>query len=131
MTTLIGAESVALMANITPEFASSLGHRSIGERAHSAAFLGADAILISGPITGAPTDTAQLREAKHAIPRTPVLANTGVTADTVQEILAVADGAVVGTTLKRDAITWNPVDPARVAAFMAAAAHARESKVGA
>lgn len=60
-----------------------------------------------------------------------MLANTGVTADTVQEILAVADGAVVGTTLKRDAITWNPVDPARVAAFMAAAAHARESKVGA
>jgi uncharacterized protein len=125
----IGADSVALLANITPEFASPLGHRSIGERARSAAFLGADAVLISGPITGAPTDTGQLREAKQAIPRTPVLANTGVTADTVQEILAVADGAIVGTSLKRGAVTWNPVDADRTAAFMAAAARARESRM--
>ncbi len=125
----IGAESVALLANITPEFASPLGHRSIGERARSAAFLGIDVVLISGPITGVPTDTGQLREAKEAIPRTPVLANTGVTADTVADVLAVADGAIVGTTLKRCAVTWNPVDPGRAAAFMAAAARARENGV--
>src|SRR5580692_2634931 len=102
--TQIGAEPVALLANITPEFASPLGHRSITKRARSAAFLGVDALLISGPITG-------------------------VTADTVTEILAIADGAIVGTTLKRDAVTWNPVDAGRAAAFMAAAARARESGV--
>ncbi len=124
----IGAESVALLANITPEFASPLGRRTIAERARSAAFLGIDAILISGPVTGVPTDAGQLREAKQAVPHTPVLANTGVTADTAAEILAIADGAIVGTTLKRDAVTWNPVDPARAAAFMAAAARARESE---
>ncbi len=125
----IGADSVALLANITPEFASSLGHRSIGERAQSAAFLGIDAILISGPITGVPTDTGQLREAKEAAPNTPVLANTGVTADTVADVLAVADGAIVGTTLKRGAVTWNPVDQARATEFMNAAARTRESGV--
>lgn len=124
--TAIGAESVALLANITPEFASPLGHRSITERARSAAFLGIDAVLISGPITGLPTDTGQLREAKQAIPHTPVLANTGVTAGTVRDVLAVADGAIVGTSLKRDAVTFNPVDRGRAAAFMDAAAHARE-----
>jgi hypothetical protein len=124
----IGADRVALLANITPEFASPLGHRSVGERARSAAFLGVDAILISGPITGVPTDIRLLREAKHAAATTPVLANTGVTADTVQDILAVADGAIVGTTLKRDAVTWNAVDPDRAAAFMAAAARARQSE---
>jgi len=127
--TNIGAESVALLANITPEFASPLGRRSIGQRARSAVFLGIDAVLISGPVTGVPTDIGQLREAKQAIPQFPVLANTGVTADTVQEILAVADGAIVGTTLKRGAVTWNPVDPDRAAAFMEAAARARESRV--
>jgi membrane complex biogenesis BtpA family protein len=127
--TQIGAEPVALLANITPEFASPLGHRSITQRARSAAFLGVDALLISGPITGVPTDTEQLREAKQAVPHLPVLANTGVTADTVTEILAIADGAIVGTTLKRDAVTWNPVDAGRAAAFMAAAARARESGV--
>jgi predicted TIM-barrel enzyme len=32
---------------------------------------------------------------------------------------------IVGTHLKRDGVTWNPVDPARAARFMAAAAHAK------
>jgi uncharacterized protein len=125
----IGAESVALLANITPEFASPLGRRTIAERARSAVFLGVDAVLISGAMTGMPTDTRQLREAKAAVPHSPVLANTGVTGDSVQEILAIADGAIVGTTLKRDAVTWNPVDPVRAAGFMAAAGRARENEV--
>ncbi len=54
-----------------------------------------------------------------------MLASPGVTADTVNEILAAADGAIVGTHLKRDGVTWNPVDPVRAAAFMAAADRAR------
>jgi uncharacterized protein len=125
----IGAESVALFANITPEFASSVGHRTIAQRARSAAFLGVDALLISGAITGEPTDLTQLREAKAAAGDTPVLANTGVTAATVHDVLSVADGAIVGTGLKEAGITWNPVDPARAAEFMAAARRARESAV--
>jgi uncharacterized protein len=127
----IGAESVALLANITPEFASSAGQRAIAERARSAAFLGVDALLVSGAITGQPTDLAQLREAKAAAPGTPVLANTGVTADSVAEVLAVADGAIVGTGLKAGGVTWNPVDPVRAAEFMTAARRARQSAVNA
>jgi len=30
----------------------------------------------------------------------------------------VADGAIVGTHLKRDGVTWNPVDPERAVRFM-------------
>ena len=59
------------------------------------------------PITGEPTDLAQLRAAKAAVSSTPVLANTGVTADTVAGVLAVADGAIVGTALKAGGVTWN------------------------
>jgi len=125
----IGAGSVALFANITPEFASPIAQRTIAERARSAVYLGIDAILISGPITGAPTDTSQLGAAKIAIPKTPVLANTGVTAGTVAEILARCDGAIVGTDLKIGAVTWNPVDPDRAAIFMDAARKARERAV--
>ena len=51
----IGAGGVAMFTNITPEFASSLGNRSIATRARSAAYLGVDAILISGQITGTST----------------------------------------------------------------------------
>lgn len=127
----IGAEAVALLANITPEFASSAGRRTIAERARSAAFLGVDALLVSGAITGEPTDLAQLREAKAAAPGTPVLANTGVTAGSVGDVLAAADGAIVGTGLKAGGITWNPVDPVRAAEFMTAARRARQSVVNA
>jgi uncharacterized protein len=119
------AEDVAVFANITPEFASPLGHRAIKERARSAAFLGVDAILITGPITGLPTSIEQLRAAKKAVPGTPVLASTGVTVGTIKRTLNTADGAIVGTHLKHDGVTWNPVDPVRAAAFMAAAHSAR------
>ena len=48
----------------------------------------------------------------------PVLANTGVTADNVRDILSVASGCVIGTHLKVGGDTWNPVDRDRVRRFM-------------
>jgi len=114
----IGAAGVGMFANITPEFSSSIGSRTVAERASSASFLGVDAILISGPEAGVPFAMADLRAAKTAAPRTPVLANTGVQAERLGEILDVADGVIVGTSLKADAVTWNPVDPARAHRFM-------------
>ena len=126
----IGAQSVALFANITPEFASSVGHRTLEQRARSAVYLGVDALLVSGAITGEPTDLKQLCQVKAAVPGTAVLANTGVTAETVGEVLDRADGAIVGTALKTGGVTWNPVDPARAAQFMTAARRARQSAAG-
>jgi membrane complex biogenesis BtpA family protein len=121
----IAAEDVAVFANITPEFASPLGRRTTAERARGAVFLGVDAVLITGPITGLPTSLEELQTVKAAIPGTPVLASTGVTAGTIKRTLETADGAIVGTHLKHDGVTWNPVDPVRAAAFMAAAQSAR------
>jgi hypothetical protein len=118
-------EDLAVFANITPEFASPLGHRTTQERARSAAARGVDALLITGPITGLPTSLEELQAAKHAVPGTPVLASTGVTTSTIRRTLETADGAIVGTHLKRDGVTWNPVDPVRAAAFMAAATRAK------
>jgi len=37
-------------------------------------------------------------------------------------MLDIADGCIVGTSLKQDGITWNPVDPTRVERLLAAAA---------
>jgi len=122
----IGAGSVVIFGNITPEFASPLGHRTIPQRARSAVYLGVEVLLISGPITGTATDLDQLRAARAAVPGTPVLANTGVTAETVGRVLAVADGAIVGTHLKRDGVTWNPVDRERAGRFMEVVGRTRE-----
>jgi uncharacterized protein len=123
----IGAAGVAFFGNITPEFSSSVGTRSVAERARSASFLGVDAILISGPEAGVPFAMSDLRAAKAAVPHSPVLANTGVQADRLAEIFAVADGVIVGTSLKVDGITWNPVDPARARQFVDTARAVRAS----
>jgi uncharacterized protein len=109
----IGADDVAFFGNITPEFSRSVAGRSVAERALGAEYLGIDALLISGQAAGVGADMGDLREAKQAVSRVPVLANTGVNHDTVGEILRLVDGAIVGTSLKVDGNTWNPVDPQR------------------
>jgi uncharacterized protein len=56
---------------------------------------------------------------------TPVLANTGVKPATVADVLAVADGCIVGSALKVGGDTWAPVDPDRAKDFMDRARAAR------
>lgn len=109
----LDAQNIAVFNNITPEFARSIAGRSVAERARAAAFFGADALLISGAMAGVSADPEMLRQAKEAVPHTPVLANTGVNEDNVGRLLAVADGAIVGSSLKVDGHIWNPVDPDR------------------
>ncbi|HEU4784237.1 MAG TPA: BtpA/SgcQ family protein, partial [Ktedonobacterales bacterium] len=109
----LDAQHVAVFNNITPEFARSIAGRSVAERARVAEFFGADALLISGQMAGASADLANIREAKEAAPKTPVLANTGVNETNIERLLDVADGAIVGTTFKVDGYIWNPVDPER------------------
>jgi membrane complex biogenesis BtpA family protein len=115
--------NVAVLMNVTPEFASPLGRRSLGAVARSVAVSSLpDAILISGPMAGSEPDVADLREAKAAVDGlVPVLVNTGVKAVNVGSFLEIADGCVVGSDLKVAGHTWNPVDPERVRRFMAAA----------
>jgi membrane complex biogenesis BtpA family protein len=108
-----------LFYNINAEFASPVGVRSNASRAESAVFSSlADAVCVSGPMTGQAVDTSVLSEVKEVLPEVPVIANTGVRLDNVEETLKVADGVVIGTSLKVDGNTWNPVDPERVRQFM-------------
>ena len=116
----LGRPDLKLLFNINAEFADSLDRRPIELRARSAVFSSlADVICVSGPLTGQPVDRSDLQKVKAAVPDTPVFANTGVTIDSVAEILAVADGCVVGTHFKEGGDTWRPVDGERVARFMA------------
>ena len=80
---------------------------------------------------GIPLSESDLRAAKEAVPETPVLANTGVTAERLAETLAVADGVIVGTSLKVDGITWNPVDPDRAKRFVDVARSVRSAPAAA
>lgn len=117
---------VKLLFNIVPEAAQYLGGRDVVDIARSTVFnTKPDALCVSGLTAGAATSASTLARVKDAVPGTPLLANTGVNPANVAEQLAVADGAVVGTTFKRDGYIWNEVDVARVRAFMDAVRGAR------
>ena len=81
----------------------------------------ADAVIVTGDATGAPADRDMLRRAAAVSGTTPVLVGSGATEGNVAELLEVAQGVIVGTSLKLDGVTTNPVDPARAAAFVKAA----------
>ena len=115
----LGRPDLKLLFNINAEFASSLDTRPIELRAKSAVFSSlADAILVSGPLTGHPVDASDLRRVREAIPKTPLFANTGVRIDNVRDIFAISDGCVIGTHFKIDGDTWKAVDGERVKRFM-------------
>jgi len=115
----LGRSDLAVLYNVSAEFAYSLDRRSLADRARSAVFSSIpDAILVSGAITGEAAAMSDLEAVKQALPNMPVLANTGVKHETVKDVLKVADGCIVGSSLKVDGNTWNAVDPERAAEFM-------------
>ena len=82
---------------------------------------GADAVVVSGTATGAAPDAATVAAVRSAADGLPILVGSGVTSLTVGGFLAEADGVIVGTSLKVESVTTNPVDPGLAAAFVAAA----------
>jgi len=89
----------------------------------------ADGIVVSGQRTGRATAMDDVREAVERRDSlgtgTPVFVGSGVTADTVADLLSVADGAIVGTALKKGGETTAPVDVERVERLVAVADEAR------
>ncbi|MGC3940111.1 BtpA/SgcQ family protein [Roseobacter sp. EG26] len=115
----LGRSDMAMLYNVSAEFAHSLDQRSLADRARSAVFSSIpDAILVSGQITGEAAALSDLEAVKNVLPQTPVMANTGVKHATVADVLAIADGCIVGSSLKVDGDTWNAIDPDRAQEFM-------------
>jgi membrane complex biogenesis BtpA family protein len=115
----VSGECVKLLYNIMPEASSYMAGRDIESIARSTVFnTRPDALCVSGLTAGVETDIEALKLVKAAVPETPVFANTGVNLTNVVEQLSVADGAITGTTFKRDGYIWNEVDTRRVKEFM-------------
>lgn len=113
------ADDVRMFYNIVPESARYLAPRDIAEIAKTTNFnCRPDVICVSGITAGSATDMTVLESVKSVLPNTPVFANTGCKPETIEQILQVADGAVVGTTFKKDGLFDNHVDINRVKAFM-------------
>lgn len=114
-----GNKNLTLLYNIVPEAAKYLSERDIEEIARTTVFNNKpDALCVSGLTAGAETDTQILSRVKRAVPDTAVFCNTGCRAENIEKQLAVADGAIVGTTFKTDGKFENFVDIKRVKEFM-------------
>ena len=116
----LGAE-VAVFADVWVKHAAPFPGAELEQSAEDAFHRGlADALIVTGSGTGKPTDPMRVDLIKRVLPEAPVLVGSGVTPDTVSEILAVADGAIVGTALNVDGVAGNGVDPERARALVAA-----------
>ena len=113
---------ISVWADVDVKHAAPLSSRPIGDLAEDAVVRGlAGAVIVSGAGTGQPTNAADLRAVRAALPGTPLYVGSGATAMTLSSLLEIADGAIIGTAAKVDGLVGNPVDRDRVRALVAAA----------
>ncbi len=70
----------------------------------------ADALILTGPSTGKEVNIKLLKKLKNLYPQIPILVGSGVNNKNVKTIFSISDGFIVGTYIKADNITDNPVD---------------------
>lgn len=116
----LGAGSVQIWADIQTKYTTNITPQSIAASANDAQAAGADALIVTGASTGNATPLDDVRAAKQVV-GIPVLVGSGTTLENVGAVLHVADGAIVGSSLKVDGKVLNPVSLERTRAFMAAA----------
>lgn len=107
--------STLILADINVKHAMPLVEFPAAAAASDAVDRGlADGLIVTGHKTGEPLDIQELIDVRKAVD-VPVLAGSGVTADSVAEILSLCDGAIVGSWLKGPGGIGRPVDRERVA----------------
>jgi len=74
----------------------------------------ADALIVTGHSTGTPPLIEDLKSIRATLPTCPLIAGSGVEKNNISQILDIADGAIIGTSLKRQGLIENPVDVERV-----------------
>lgn len=116
----LGAASIRIFADVNVKHSTPVGAGLPIEQEVADVIQrgGADAVVVSGAGTGEATDLALLKRVKSAARGVPVLVGSGVTAENVREYLPHCDGIIVGTSLKINGRSDNPVDPSRVEALM-------------
>src|SRR5436309_200997 len=107
-----------IFADVHVKHAVPLGNWTLEAAARDTLERGlADALIVSGAGTGLPTNAGDLELVRAACPSAKVLLGSGVSFSNVGDYLLLADGFIVGTSLKVGGKVPNAVDPKRVAAL--------------
>ncbi|MGH2522696.1 MAG: BtpA/SgcQ family protein [Anaerolineales bacterium] len=116
---MIGAEHVQVWADVKKKHSAHAitADISLGLTAETVEFMRADAVIVTGSVTGDPPRIEDVREAK-AHCRLPVILGSGVSTTNLGTFFSEADGFIIGTHFKADGQWAKTVDPARVEKFM-------------
>lgn len=113
---------VLIAADVHVKHAVPISQPDIGLAAEETAYrAGGDILIVSGTSTGVAANVEDIRRVKAAVTDRPVWIGSGVDSRSVGGLLAIADGAIVGTSLKRGGKTTAELDRKRIRAFMKAA----------
>jgi hypothetical protein len=121
----LGAEHVKILADVDKKHSVRFPGIDLATHIAWTRFSGADALIVSGRMTGDAPDLGKVREAKVLAGDRPLLIGSGADEENIAAFLGVADGVIVGSSLKEDGRCESPVDVERVRRFVAAARGAR------
>jgi len=119
------AEHIKILADVDKKHSVRFPGIDLPTHIEWTRFSGADAMIVSGRMTGDAPDLAKVREAKALAGDRPLLIGSGATEDNVAAFLEVADGVIVGSSIKEAGQCENPVDVERMRRFVQAARRAR------
>jgi membrane complex biogenesis BtpA family protein len=106
----LGADHILVLADIQVKYARMLQPRPLAESAAMARDSGADALVVTGSATGRAPAREEIQDARRGAPDRPVLVGSGLDSQNADDLLAVAGGAIVGTSLK----TGDHIDVAKI-----------------
>lgn len=93
----IGAERILVLADIQVKYARMIEPKPLADSALAARRAGADAVIVTGALTGKAPSRAEVAEAAQAIQDHPVLIGSGLNVANAAEVLTPSAGAIVGT----------------------------------
>jgi predicted TIM-barrel enzyme len=95
----IGAEHVLVLADIQVKYAQMLTPRALTDSARAARERRPDAIVVTGTRTGEPPSGAEVMGARAGAGECPVLVGSGLAPGNARDLLEIAAGGIVGTSL--------------------------------
>ncbi|RCX20014.1 hypothetical protein DFR58_10283 [Anaerobacterium chartisolvens] len=105
----LNAENVKILADIQVKHTHMLlPHVAIEDSAKAAESCGADAIIVTGTHIGVETPIEIIQRVRK-VTKIPLIAGSGVNTANIRQQLSIADGAIVGSSLKEAGRIENPV----------------------
>ncbi|PDV98863.1 BtpA/SgcQ family protein [Candidatus Chloroploca asiatica] len=118
--TELEAESIKIFADVDKKHSVRFPGIDLATHIEWTRFFGADALIVSGRMTGDAPDLAKLREARQCAGTTPILLGSGTDEQNIGAFMEIADGVIVGSSIKAEGAIANPVDVERVRRFVEA-----------